>query len=314
MADGEDDFRAASLSDIISGDVDAGDEPVVETPKPEGEKPAGEAVTTGEAEGEGAKPDPKGQKGAPPAPKDAKDPKAELTDPKAKAQDRINTDERTKRQAAEARATALERELADLKAGKQQQPQPQKPQPRQIPERPDPFTDPDGARRWDDDRQTEREQAADQRDFENRCGLSESFMIEIKGEADYREKEEAFGEAVKANPALSAQLRRSANPAKFAYEQGKKYLALKEIGDDPVAYRERLRAELEAELKAKGGEGGEGEKPDADQGEQPTQPAPKPTLKAAIPQTLAKVVSAAAAPREPGKQWNGPTPLTDIIK
>lgn len=322
MATGDDDFRSSSLSDILSGDVDAVDEAVVETAKPEGEKPESEAATTGEAPA-GDKPD-KGT-GAPPAPEKApaKDPAAETsTDPKAKAREAQQNDERRKRQAAEQRAADLERELNDLKSGKapqQQQPQ-QQPQPKVIPERPDPFVDPEGARRWDNDRQTEREAANEQREFERTCALSESFMVELKGEADYREKENAFGEAIKANPALAVQLRRSANPAKFAYDQGKKFLALKEIGDDPEAFRarerERLRAEIEAELKAKGGEGG-GENP-ADQGEKPAQPDAKapatPAAKAAIPATLAKIASSSPAPREPGKNWNGPTPLTDIIK
>jgi hypothetical protein len=64
---------------------------------------------------------------------------------------------------------------------------------------------------------------------------------------DYVEKITAFAEAVKQNPSLTEQARKAPSPAEFAYREGAKHLALKEIGDDPVAWRQKQLEKLRAE-------------------------------------------------------------------
>ena len=109
-------------------------------------------------------------------------------------------------------------------------------------------------------------------------------------------------EAVKENPALSQQFRRAANPVVFAYQELKRLNAMKEIGD-PAAYKEKLRQELMAELAAK-----PAGTPAATPATGQTVPAkPEPV----IPDTLAGASS--KAQRE-APEFNGPTPLTAIIK
>jgi hypothetical protein len=100
-----------------------------------------------------------------------------------------------------------------------------------------------------------------------------------------------FKEAAAANPALIAQMHAHPHPWKFAYEEGKRLRFAAEIGNDPEAYRKKLRAEIEAELKAQG----------APQSQQPGAPA--------LPQSLAGARSAGAR----GNTWTGPTPLDSMF-
>lgn len=78
-----------------------------------------------------------------------------------------------------------------------------------------------------------------------KADLSRQMMIELK--PDYKEKEDVFLALAKDDPTLVVKLRQAQNPAKFAYETAVKHKALEEIGD-PVAYREKVKAELLAEL------------------------------------------------------------------
>lgn len=112
-----------------------------------------------------------------------------------------------------------------------------------------------------------------------------------------------FQKAVAENPALGVQLGQQRHPWQWMYDQAKRMKAMEEIGSDPVAYRERLKAELEAEFKA-----AQGTSPDhqAD-ASATTQVATKPV----IPQSLATARS--AAPRA-APTWTGPTSLNDILK
>lgn len=103
--------------------------------------------------------------------------------------------------------------------------------------------------------------------------------------------------AVRKNPALSQQFERAADPVRFAYQTLKKLKVMEEIGDDPNAYRERLRAEIAAELAAKATA-------------TPAAPAVGAKPAPVIPQTLAGTASKAS--RE-APEFNGPKPLEDII-
>lgn len=108
------------------------------------------------------------------------------------------------------------------------------------------FADPEGFK------QSLREEMK-QEAYSIRSGISREILMENK--TDYLEKEAKFLEMAKADPSLAQKVMAHANPAKFAYETAAKQMQLDEIGD-PVAYREKLKAEILAELK------GSEEKPD----------------------------------------------------
>jgi len=135
--------------------------------------------------------------------------------------------EREKRQAVEARLRELE-------------------QPKKEPI--DPWTDLPGALK------SEREQLQETL-FVERCNLTAE--IARQRHTDYDEMQAAFLEAAEADPSLFARLRQERNPAEYAYKQGLLHRELGSVNGDPVAYREKIkasiRAEVEAELAAKGG-------------------------------------------------------------
>jgi hypothetical protein len=181
-------------------------------------------------------------------------------------------DERDKRQRAE-------RELEEWRRRAAPPPAP--------PQRPDVFADPDGA--FQHIEQQVSEQVA-------RARLDMSVMMEQASKPDYAEKEGAFIEAVKANPALYQQMLADPHPAGFAYRVGSQVLAMREIGD-PAGYRERIEKELRERLEAEY----------AAKYQQVTPPAaPLP----AFPTSLS--TARAAAPRSPAPAYNGPTPLTAL--
>ena len=51
------------------------------------------------------------------------------------------------------------------------------------------------------------------------------------------------------NPALAMALQQHANPYEFAYPEATRVQMLKEVGDDPVAYRAKVEAEVRASLQ-----------------------------------------------------------------
>lgn len=131
-------------------------------------------------------------------------------------------DEKRKRQ-------ALEEELNSLKNPKEKQEE----------EKVDLFADPDEFVRSVDKRLAQSE-------LKTRISLSREFYSDLK--PDFAEKEQRFVEMAKENPSLAQQMREHSNPAKFAYEAAVKQLALDEVVQDPVAYKERIRQEILAEM------------------------------------------------------------------
>ncbi|CAG9255967.1 hypothetical protein [Paraburkholderia caribensis] len=115
-----------------------------------------------------------------------------------------------------------------------------------------------------------------------------------------------FQKAAAENPALGAQLAQQRHPWQWMYEQAKRITAMEEIGSDPVAYRERIKAELKAEMEA----GAQTAQTDQQATQQPAQQTPAAAAKPVIPQSLASARS--AAPRT-ATTWTGPTPLNDIL-
>lgn len=129
-------------------------------------------------------------------------------------------------------------------------------------------------------------QSMQQQIINERFNTSEMLVRSQFQDAD--EKVNVFMEAARANPALAAALQTQRHPWKFAYDEGKRMLMQKEFGDDPSAYREKLKAELLAEL----------------QGSQPA-----PALKVPASINGARSVAPRSAPA-----FTGPTPLDEMFK
>lgn len=124
-----------------------------------------------------------------------------------------------------------------------------------------------------------------------RFNISEDLVRQTHTDVD--ETVGLFMEAAKQNPALIAQMHAHRSPWKFAYDEGKRLKFASEIGNDPEAYRKKVRAEVEAELR--------GQTPASSQSQQPAaQP---------LPQSLAGARSAGAR----GTTFTGPTPMENIF-
>ena len=70
---------------------------------------------------------------------------------------------------------------------------------------------------------------------------------------DYEKQEAVFAEMAKADPSLVQRMDASGNPAKFAYDTAKNKSEYDAMQDMP-AFREKLKAEIVAEMTAKGEE------------------------------------------------------------
>lgn len=141
--------------------------------------------------------------------------------------------ERKKRQEAEKRAEEsekrlqeLERRLAGLEQPKQETPQEKAP---------DPFDDPDGYREFVE----RRTQAAI---FNERLNTSEVFARQQFGDDAVNDAQRAFKEAVQNEPWLAQKLQ-TANPYGEVMKWHRQQQLLREIGDDPEAYRQRILQE-----------------------------------------------------------------------
>lgn len=67
---------------------------------------------------------------------------------------------------------------------------------------------------------------------------------------DYDELEAEFIDMAASNPAVLSEFQKAANPARFAYETAKKAREAAQL-KDVDSYKEKLRAEVEAEVRAK---------------------------------------------------------------
>lgn len=148
-------------------------------------------------------------------------------------------------------------------------------------EAPDPLEDPKG---WEKKQQERLEQQI----LNERFNTSEMFARQQYGEREIDEAVEAFKELAAKDATLAAKMRANPHPYGFVMETVKKERMLSEIGSDPVAYREKLKAEILAELQ---------------------QQKPPATEKPQAPPSLAKQPS--ASKREP--EWTGPPDLDAIV-
>ena len=132
-------------------------------------------------------------------------------------------DERRKRQ-------ELERKLEELQSKEQQVKE----------ERPDIFDDQEGLAQ-------SIEAKVQSQIMQAKVELAREMMMDAH--SDYEEMESYFLETVaKENPAIAAEVKKSSNPAKFVYENAKKYKAFQEF-ESVDKMRDKLRAELRAEIE-----------------------------------------------------------------
>lgn len=214
---------------------------------------------------------------APPAPEKEDRPQGDWIPRKAVE------DERRKRQELERRVAEYEARLSQTKQDEQPPPD------------------------WDIDPRMAGErfqQEVQEQLYRTRVELASDLLRERH--ADFDDVVNVAVERAKVSPALHRQIVSSLNPAKTAYEIGKKVQFLIEIGDDPSAYRARIEAEIMAK---------HGIQPAVDGGTlqeaySPARQAPK-APPAPVPKSLARDVS--QQPRATNGQWAGPKPLDEIF-
>lgn len=122
------------------------------------------------------------------------------------------------------------------------------------------------------------------------------IAFQLHGEDVVRAADKAFTEAYERralDPADYEKVIKSPNVFDAAVRWHKRQQALAEIGDDPAAYKERLKSELLAELQQQNGQ---------QQQEQP--------LAAVMPSNL---TGARNVGTRSGPAWSGPAPLNDIF-
>lgn len=115
---------------------------------------------------------------------------------------------------------------------------------------------------------------------------------------DYDELEGIFAEEMEKDPSLQRKMWADPFPARFAYDHAKRAKAMREIGDDPSSYKQRIIEEYLAQQA----------------GSQP-QPAPQVQTQAKpVPQPPKSLAGVPSAARDPVKQsWKGPTPLDQLL-
>lgn len=216
----------SDIDEFLDGEPETGGEEAQTTESTEGAQAAPEA-----------EPAPESAPDTPEKPEDGAT--AEKTDAPAASEEKhvplaALQDERQKRQALERQFEAFRQEVTQAHQ-------------RETPKPPDMFEDPEGYLRH-------MEQSFDEKLISRVMGMAEAQSRATHG--DFDEALAAFGDAVRANPVLSHQLRQAAHPGEFAYQVGKQALMMREIGD-PEAFGqkrfdagyEKAKAEFEPRLK-----------------------------------------------------------------
>lgn len=121
---------------------------------------------------------------------------------------------------------------------------------------------------------------------------SEKLAVKEHGKEIVDKAFEWFDAERQKNPALHKQVLAGRDPYGDMVAMHQRHAALAEIGEDPAAYKARIRAEIEAELKGSTGT---------------TPPVKAPA--APLPKSLADARSSAVRTAT----WSGPTPLNAIL-
>lgn len=283
---------STSLEDLLNGSgtaPQANPAPqaeVIEQPAPpehEEEIPSHEAAipATGEEEGN---------------PSEAAPPAASVEEPldkRVSAFQRKAEDETRKRQDYERQLQEAQRALQERDAYIEQVRQWQEQQ--QAANQPEPdIYDPQQLQQYVHGIVAKERQAMQQNLLVQKVVTSQEFMRSRY--EDYDELENIFAEEMAQDPSLQQKMWADPFPAKFAYEHAKRAKAMREIGDDPASYKERVIQEYLASQP---------QQPTASQVQTQPKPVPQP------PKSLAGVPSAA---RNVNKQpWGGPTPLEQLL-
>lgn len=176
--------------------------------------------------------------------------------------------ERKQRKDWKEKALRLEGELAAYQRGAQAQ----QPQQQYEPQDVDPV------------------QQVEMRAFHRHLNMSET--IARQNHPDLDEKFAVFQKAAQADPTLVQRVFNDPHPWGAMYREAQKIQMLQEIGDNPTSYREKLKAEIMAELG------------------QTQAAAPAAAPAAQIPQSLATARSAAS---RSAPAWTGPSSLDSIL-
>lgn len=147
--------------------------------------------------------------------------------------------EREKRKERDKRVAELEAELKKARPSAQQ-------------ERPQVEPEPEKTFWEDPDAYIENRLSKSQRELQHRLLVEREDDMREK-HADYDEVIEKVKEYGQSNPAVLQQILAAPNPAKAGYQFGKQLDELKQM-EDPAAYREKVRAEIRAELEKEMGE------------------------------------------------------------
>lgn len=160
--------------------------------------------------------------------------------------------------ALESNFNTLNKQLSDLmtaiatgKVGGQQQQAPQK-QAGEVKSdpRPDMFADPDGYEAWNERRIARVEQSVTQRIEAQRVEMSMQYAHEKHGEA-FDEAYKAITSLDRNNPRdrqIVQQIWSSPNPGKALMSWHNQVKTLREVGDDPTKYREKVATETRDQL------------------------------------------------------------------
>lgn len=232
------------------------------------------AVVAEPAKAEPAKEPDKGAEGATPAlDKDGKPVVAETVKPEVKTDDPIK--------AMRKALNATQRELAQLRQERDAKPAPPI----------DPLLEPEGFAEH-------IKTSVDQRILRERFDDAMDRGREDFGEEAFDEAVEFFAQAAADNPTLAEELKKQRKPDKFVWNYVKEAKARQELGD-PVAYREKIRAETTAELMTK---------VDALVAEKV-----KTILAGKLPSSLADEQTQGGRAASAASEWAGPKPLAQII-
>lgn len=137
-------------------------------------------------------------------------------------------------------------------------------------------------------------QQVEMRAWDRHLNMSETIARQTHPDLD--EKFEVFQAAAQKDPTLAQRVFNDPHPWGAMYREATKIQMLQEIGDNPASYREKLKAEIMAELGQT-------------QAAAPAA-APAPAPAAQIPQSLATARSAAS---RSAPAWTGPSSLDSIL-
>lgn len=276
----------ASLEDILNGSVSqaapvpqAAESHQPAPPEPEAEQPAQQAPAnaTGVTE---ATP----QVAAPPAAivEDTLDKKITAFQRKAEDETRKRQDYEKRLQDAERAIQERDAYIKQVNQAKQQATQPE----------PD-LLDPQQAKEYFRQIAAQERQAAAEDQLVSKVVTSQELM-RFKHD-DYDELETIFAEEMEKDPSLQQKMFAAPLPAKFAYEHAKRAKAMREIGDDPTTFKDRIIQEYLAS-----------------QGAQPPQVPTTPAKP--VPQPPTSLAGVPSAARDVTKHpWKGPTPLSELL-